>query len=177
MMGGAHRWRVGLLPDHPPSRLRRFGGLRRRSVLRSAACEGGHWTARRPPLHFRLLLAGVALLALGVGAGAQSFSSPYRILPRDGQAIYEDLCQGCHMPQGQGAVGAGFYPALAHDEKLAAAGYAVSVIAGGRNGMPPMSFMLDDEQIAAVVNYVRTHFGNDYADAVTAADARAARGQ
>ena len=33
------------------------------------------------------------------------------------------------------------------------------------------------QQIAAVVNYVRTHFGNDYGDAVTAADVRAARGK
>ena len=125
---------------------------------------------------YRPHLAALILFALSGNAVAQSFSSPYRILLRDGQAIYEDLCQGCHMPGGQGAVGAGFYPALAHDEKLATAGYAVSVVAGGMNAMPPMNFMLDDEQIAAVVNYVRTHFGNDYGDAVTAADVKAARG-
>ena len=41
--------------------------------------------------------------------------------------------------------------------------------------MPPFGNMLTDEQIAAVVNYVRTHFGNDFPDAVTAADAKAAR--
>lgn len=122
-------------------------------------------------------LVAFILFALGGDAVAQSFSSPYRVMLQDGQAIYEDLCQGCHMAGGQGAVGAGFYPALAHDEKLAAAGYAVSVVAGGMNGMPPMSFMLDDEQIAAVINYVRTHFGNDYGDAVTAADVKAARGK
>jgi mono/diheme cytochrome c family protein len=122
-------------------------------------------------------LAALLLFALSGNAVAQSFSSPYRISLRDGQAIYEDLCQGCHMPDGQGAIGAGFYPALAHDQKLATAGYAVNVVAGGINGMPPMSFMLDDEQIAAVVNYVRTHFGNNYGDAVTAADVKAARGK
>ena len=27
--------------------------------------------------------------------------------------------------------------------------------------------MMNDDQVAAVVNYVRTHFGNDYRDAVT----------
>ena len=31
------------------------------------------------------------------------------------------------------------------------------------------------EQLAAVVNYVRTHFGNDYGDSVSADDVKAAR--
>jgi mono/diheme cytochrome c family protein len=35
--------------------------------------------------------------------------------------------------------------------------------------------MMNDGQIAAVVNYMRTHFGNDYQDVVTAADVQAAR--
>ena len=125
----------------------------------------------------RTLSVVLALAALTSSAAAQSFSSPSRIQARDGRAIYEDLCQGCHMPDGRGAVGAGTYPALANDEKLAVAGYPLSVVVGGLGAMQPMGYMLDDEQIAAVVNYVRTHFGNDYADAVTAADARAARGQ
>jgi len=41
--------------------------------------------------------------------------------------------------------------------------------------MPPFGSVLTDEQVAAVVNYVRSHFGNNYADTVTAADAKAAR--
>ena len=32
---------------------------------------------------------------------------------------------------------------------------------------------LDDRQIAAVVNYVRSHFGNRYTDEVSAADVAA----
>ncbi len=127
------------------------------------------------------LLAGLgafAALALAstAPASARSFGHPYRILARDGQAIYRDLCQACHMPDGRGAVGAGSYPALAANEKLADADYPLSVVADGLGGMPPMGFMLDDEQIASVVNYVRTHFGNDYKDVVSAADAKAARG-
>jgi mono/diheme cytochrome c family protein len=35
--------------------------------------------------------------------------------------------------------------------------------------------MMSDGQVAAVVNYVRTHFGNNYSDAVTARDVRSAR--
>jgi mono/diheme cytochrome c family protein len=35
--------------------------------------------------------------------------------------------------------------------------------------------MLSDDQVAAVVNYVRTHFGNNFSDAVTAEDVKTAR--
>ena len=36
--------------------------------------------------------------------------------------------------------------------------------------MPPVGQMMSDEQVAAVVNYVRTNFGNSYQDAVTPAE-------
>ena len=32
--------------------------------------------------------------------------------------------------------------------------------------------MMSDDQVAAVVNYLRTHFGNDYQDEVTAEDVK-----
>jgi len=35
--------------------------------------------------------------------------------------------------------------------------------------------MMTDEQVADVVNYVRTHFGNSYPDAVSASQAAKAR--
>jgi mono/diheme cytochrome c family protein len=35
--------------------------------------------------------------------------------------------------------------------------------------------MMSDDQVAAVVNYLRTHFGNDYKDAVSAEDVKAVR--
>jgi mono/diheme cytochrome c family protein len=53
------------------------------------------------------------------------------------------------MAEAQGAVGAGAYPALADDPKLAAAGYQVLV--NGSKGMPAFGALLDDEQVAAVV--------------------------
>jgi len=89
---------------------------------------------------------------------------------KTGAALYASVCQACHMSEGQGAVGAGKYPALAKNENLEAGGYPVSVIVQGLKGMPPVGQMMSDEQVAAVVNYVRTHFGNDYQDAVTAQD-------
>jgi mono/diheme cytochrome c family protein len=47
-------------------------------------------------------------------------------MQRDGEVIYRTVCQGCHTAAAQGAVGAGTYPALANDPKLAAAGYPVT---------------------------------------------------
>ena len=41
--------------------------------------------------------------------------------------------------------------------------------------MPPLGRMMSDEQVADVVNYVRTHFGNSYTDAVSPSQAAAAR--
>jgi len=128
-------------------------------------------------LRSAMLAAG--LLGMAQTAAAQSpdgsFSSPIRFMQRDGEVIYRTVCQGCHMPAGQGAVGAGAYPALVKNEKLAASGYPVLVVVKGSKGMPPFASHFDDDQVAAVVNFVRTHFGNAFDDAVTAADVKAAR--
>ena len=99
----------------------------------------------------------------------------------DGEDIYSHICQGCHMPQGQGASGAGHYPKLAGDPALVSWQFVALTVLGGRNGMPPFGLppgaepdrfavQLNDAQIAAVVNYVRTHFGNHYKEKATAAE-------
>jgi mono/diheme cytochrome c family protein len=106
---------------------------------------------------------------------AERFSNPLRFMPQSGEALYADICQGCHMPEGVGAVGAGAYPALARNPKLATAGYPLFLVIHGRKGMPPFGKLLTDQQVAAVVNYIRTHFGNDFPDAVSDDGARAAR--
>jgi mono/diheme cytochrome c family protein len=95
-----------------------------------------------------------------------------------GKQIYEQICQGCHMPDAKGAVGAGNYPALAGDPALASRQFmALTVLFGRRNmpafspkhgigfGGPPTS--LSNAQIAAVVNYVRSNFGNHFKDTIT----------
>jgi mono/diheme cytochrome c family protein len=113
------------------------------------------------------------------GPGAQPadlrFANPARFMAQTGEALYADICQGCHMPEGIGAVGAGAYPALARNPRLASAPYPLLLVIKGSNAMPPFGDLLTDEQVAAVVNYVRSHFGNAFADEVTAADARAVR--
>ena len=112
-------------------------------------------------------------------ASAQSpdgtFGSNQRFLPQDGEVLYRSICQGCHMPDGKGAVGGGKYPALANNEKLEIGGYPVFIVVNGQKGMPGFGAWPDDAQVAAVVNYVRTHFGNDYEDKVAPDDVKAVR--
>lgn len=137
----------------------------------------------------RLWFFGMSLFAVASIAAAQS-STPtfytYATLHNaDGGAIFHSICQGCHMPDAKGASGAGTYPALAGDPKLVSAPYMAAVVLFGRHDMPSFvvrpsdhrSFFKDatltDEQVAEVVNYVRTHFGNHYSDSITAADVAA----
>jgi mono/diheme cytochrome c family protein len=94
---------------------------------------------------------------------------------QDGGALFAHVCQACHMADAKGATGAGTYPPLADDPKLESGAYPVSVVVQGLRGMPPVGRMMTDAQVAAVVNWVRTHFGNHYDDAVTAGDVAAVR--
>jgi len=121
------------------------------------------------------LLAVLAAGAAHADSAGAGFTNGYKFAWKDGQAMYEHVCQECHMPDAQGATGAGTYPALAADPRLAAKTYPVYMVVNGKGAMPRLGEYMDDEQVAAVVNYVRTHFGNQYTDAVTAADAKAVR--
>jgi mono/diheme cytochrome c family protein len=125
----------------------------------------------------RRYAVAACLVATSASMGAQSRVGPSSnpIVSREGEVIYRTTCQACHMPAGQGAAGAGVYPGLAGNSKLRSGKLPASVIVNGSRAMPPFRALLDDEQIAAVVNYVRRHFGNDYQDDVTAADVRSVR--
>jgi mono/diheme cytochrome c family protein len=74
------------------------------------------------------------------------------------------------MPDARGARGAGMYPALAANPKLASAAYPTLTVLQGRRGMPGFSDSLSDDQVAEVVNYVRSHFGNNFTDRVASGD-------
>jgi mono/diheme cytochrome c family protein len=125
--------------------------------------------------HIAFPALALALALVPGAATAQSFANPARFAEQDGGALYRDVCQACHMANGAGAAGAGRYPALARNEHLSQAGYPVLVVLDGHKSMPGFASMLSDAQVASVVNYVRTHFGNAYADPVSPADVAAVR--
>lgn len=119
------------------------------------------------------LLLGTALFSLMSGLvwadGAGGVNDKTVITKRDGAEIYAVSCAGCHMPDGKGAVGAGFYPSLVNNPKLQQPAYPTIVVLYGLHGMPALGGILDDEQIANVVNYVRSNF-NGIDKGITAKD-------
>ncbi|WP_152544888.1 c-type cytochrome [Deinococcus phoenicis] len=112
---------------------------------------------------FQAALSLAVLLAGGAGA-----ASP------DGKALFTSNCAGCHQATGRGVPGA--FPALAGDVgKLLATqggrayiGHVVlfglngKISAGGQtyNGVMPAFGQLKDADLAAILNYVSTSWGN-----------------
>ena len=84
----------------------------------------------------------------------------------NGKKLYDDSCAGCHMVKGEGAQGAGYYPPLANNSKMESKYYIISVVMNGLRGMPSFHSMMNDEQIAAVTQYVHSDL-NNYTDTVT----------
>lgn len=106
-----------------------------------------------------------------------SLASP--IFAQDGQQLFTLYCSACHGTDGKGATG-GTFPPLAESPWLAGdPDRAVKVVLKGLTGpvdvagktynleMPPQGAVLPDDQIAAILTYVRSAWGNQ-ASAVTA---------
>ena len=125
------------------------------------------------------LLTGVAKVSAQVVAqdapSTFTISPGYRFTEKSGEALYNATCAGCHMPDGKGAQGAGHYPALADNPAVEAAPYVIVNVLHGRKGMPSFGDEMNDDQVAAVVNYTRTHFGNRSAGDVTPSQVRSLR--
>jgi len=124
-------------------------------------------------------VAGAALAALAIGVRGAGADEPgpgglRPIAPRTGAEVYQVYCQVCHMAGGEGAAGAGAFPALARNARLATSAYPIYMIARGKGAMPSFE-ELSDEQLAELVSYLRTHFGNAYPEPVTAAEVHALR--
>jgi mono/diheme cytochrome c family protein len=88
-----------------------------------------------------------------------------------GSKLYEKHCQDCHGEDGMGA--AGVYPALANNRSVLLASplnTIHSVLDGGflpstggmprPYGMPPYANVLNNEEVALVVSYIRNAWGN-----------------
>jgi mono/diheme cytochrome c family protein len=103
-------------------------------------------------------------------AGEQAqVSAPEKV---DGAAIYSAQCAACHQQNGEGAPGQ-FPPLAKNPDLFLSPDFPARVVLSGLSGkitvngsdfdsaMPPLGDLLDDRQIAAVVNYVRGAWGND----------------
>jgi len=89
---------------------------------------------------------------------------------QDGAALYLQHCAACHQPDGTGLAGA--FPPLAKSSYIAedpqalltatVEGLSGSIVVNGEtynNVMPAMSY-LSDEELVAILNYVRNSWGN-----------------
>jgi cytochrome c6 len=118
----------------------------------------------------RLTMLGAAaaaamLLARPVGAAAAP----------DGATTFAQNCSACHQLTGKGIPGA--FPALAGDPFVQGApDKVVLTLLNGRGGMPSFRNDLSDPEIAGVVSYVRSSWGN-HAPPVDAAHVAALRGK
>jgi mono/diheme cytochrome c family protein len=124
------------------------------------------------------LLLGSICAAATLAIGTSALSAVPAAGANEGKQIYERICQGCHMPDAKGATGAGKYPALAGDAALASRQFMALTLINGRRNMPAFGAKhafgfggpgasLTSAEIAAVINYVRTNFGNNFTDAIT----------
>jgi cytochrome c6 len=114
-----------------------------------------------------VLLGGIAL-AQGQGDAVQR-----------GQAVFEDNCAQCHRANGEGLPAT--FPALNKNPfVLGDPQPVIATVLNGRKGslgrMPGWKDKLDDQQVAAVVTYIRQAWSNR-APAVTPAMVAAAKGK
>jgi len=112
--------------------------------------------------------------------------APDQTAMKAGQQVYADECAGCHKADGKGI--AGLFPTLAgsptvqqndptsllHVVLRGALSVATPTAPTGA-GMPAFSWLLTDDQTAAVVTYIRNSWGNN-APAVGADDVGRTRG-
>lgn len=121
------------------------------------------------------------LPAYGEAVRAAAQSSNYA----QGQTIYADNCVDCHGKEGQGAVG--IYPALAGNTTVVeptGVNAVRSILHGGfapvthtnpePYSMPPFAGKFDNEDVSAVVNYIRQSWGNQ-ATTISAAEVSTVR--
>lgn len=121
------------------------------------------------PLFLALAVPGLAVPGLAqednsqVDAGRRDLgSTTEKFTSEDGAELYRRACSGCHGPEGEGAYGAGKYPALAGNPRLGNARYPVNLILEGNGAMPSFADWLDDAQVAAIVSFLQANLDNDF---------------
>jgi cytochrome c6 len=111
-------------------------------------------------------LAGVSLLASAAQTQPQA----------SGRDLYLHACADCHQANGEGEPGE--FPPLVHDRLATGAPtLGARIVLEGAGPMPNFDQQLTDAQIASVLTYVRSSFGNNApaVSATTVAGVRNAR--
>src|SRR5262249_41328064 len=104
-------------------------------------------------------------------AGAKLPTSESSLLISLGKTVYDARCATCHGAQGEGKPP--HWPPLANNQsiEMESAVNAIRMVLNGGYppstegnprpyGMPPFAGLLSDNEVAAVVSYIRTAWGN-----------------
>ncbi|HEX7041335.1 MAG TPA: c-type cytochrome [Trueperaceae bacterium] len=75
-----------------------------------------------------------------------------------GARVFAENCAGCHGSRGEGRIG----PRLAGNRALADRGFVLRRVSEGEGIMPAFRRSLSQEEIEAVVDHVRSSFGNGF---------------
>ncbi|HEY8961854.1 MAG TPA: c-type cytochrome [Luteolibacter sp.] len=102
---------------------------------------------------------------------ALAFASPIAHA-QDGGQLYATYCAACHGTQGEGALAGQFPPLAGSPWPVGVPDRAIKIVLNGLHGeidvngktwnleMPPQGAALPDDQVAAILTYVRTSWGN-----------------
>ena len=127
--------------------------------------------------------------SLGVAAPSSGAGIPVRMRydAKKGQSLYTTNCSPCHQANGEGQIGA--YPPLKGSGVVTKndATKHIRIVLNGLQGakaggvvyaspMPPFGSTLDDSDIADIIDYERSSWGN-HGQLVTAAQVAAERGR
>jgi mono/diheme cytochrome c family protein len=149
--------------------------------------------AKVDPKHMKTLLTLFACLSLSVAVAQTKKTAPKSAksapastaVKSPGQLIYEQNCLTCHQSNGSGVPNLN-PPLRGTDWVLGDKTRLINVVLKGLQGqeiegdmydnaMPAHDFLKDD-QIAEVLTFIRSNFGNK-ADAITADEVKAVRGK
>jgi mono/diheme cytochrome c family protein len=109
----------------------------------------------------------IAAAALAAGLAAPAIASA------DGKSLYMDNCSACHQVSGKGVKGA--FPPLAGAPLVQGPPRVlITTVLNGRAGMPAFKDDINDADLAAILTYARSTWGNA-APAIKPAEVAAAR--
>jgi mono/diheme cytochrome c family protein/HEAT repeat protein len=128
-------------------------------LTKLAAAQGDPLSARARAVLARVTWPGKPGAAV---AAAAPLSAAEQARFAAGREVYQNLCSACHQPNGRGLDRVA--PALVGSEfALDPAGVPIRILLNGKEGsvglMPPLGYTLSDDQIAAVLTYVRHEWG------------------
>lgn len=110
------------------------------------------------------LLALVAVAGCGGGSDPDAVNAQGLVEPQTvesstiGKAVYLQRCVGCHAIDGSGIVGPDIRPGEVLEKYFSAESMA-ALVRDGLGEMPEFGSKLSDDEIAAVVAYVRGGLG------------------